>query len=178
MIELATTKEVADSLPEAYRIMASVALSHGEFDDAIDWAIQARSLAVAQSNLPENGAAERLWGQALHLAGNAQGALSHLELGLQIWERIGDCFEIAQCRRLLALAKSDLGDDATAWRLVLQALTDLVKLPAKGDLAAMRAGGPMKFILTGAPNKVVATCLARCWLGGWARASFRYPAVT
>ena len=128
-------------------------------------------MAAAQHDLPEHGAAERLWGHALYLSGNAHDALSHLELGLQMWERIGDCFEIAQCRRLLALVKNDLGDDAAAWQLNLQALTSFAKLPAKGELATMRDGGPIKHILAGAPSKVASLCRREMLSAGWARVS-------
>lgn len=173
-IKIETEYKINQSVSEAYRILALIEMGRGQIDEAYHYAQKAVDFACKQKDELEEGAAERVLGQALRLAKDFEVAASHLQRSLNLLEEVGNRFEAARTRSEMAWLSRDMGDEVTALRHTIHALSELVKLGAKGEIKGMKRMGTenkLTFHLQQPLTEVITFCRAEMAAVGWSESS-------
>lgn len=138
-IALEVEAGIAQSQPEALRVLAHVAADQGHLSEALTHAEQALTLALAHGDRLEEANALREQGRVRRLAGDFAAAEADLTQSLAVLEELENPFEAARTRRQLAwLYQAQDAGEQTLEQL-LNALRVFVELGASGEIASLLA---------------------------------------
>lgn len=176
-VRLESVSDIAESLPESYRVLAQVAAGRGILDQASVYAQQALDLAHSQSNRLEEANARRVLGKILRLQNQPESAQQHLLASLEQLDALPNRFEAARTKRQLVWLYKDSKDDSTALVYAIDALTTFAAMDARGELSSMQANNRLTFWIQRSLSAAIEQTSARMTDAGWIRQKSDSPAA-
>ena len=166
-VEQQTDHAIAEFLPEAYRVLAHVAVGRNRLGQARQHAERCLELARQQHNPFEEAGAQRILGEILRLTRDFGAAVGHLQHSLDLFGQIGDRFERARTQRQLAWLRRDQGDERAALEHAIPALTTFIEMHARREAERMQEGNRLCLRLPCPPDEAAKLCQSSMQVAGW-----------
>ena len=177
-VRLQSVSEIAESLPESYRVLAVVATRRGLLGQALDHAQRALDLAREQSNQLEEANAQRVLGKILRLQNQLEAAQQQLLASLELLVELHNRFEAARTKRQLVWLCKESKDDSAALAYAIDALTTFAAMDARGELSSMQADNKLTFEIQGALAAAIEQTCAMMTGAGWTQQDAAHPGVS